>query len=258
LRARIADLPPISVPETLSVAPGIVDLWWWLYEPVEDAELWAAWEKLMSPEERQRHGNFRFSRDRRLFVATRALVRTTLSRYVPVPPADWRFVLGPTGKPRIGSPIVAPAIHFNLANTPGLVVCAVSVAHAALGVDAEQVDPNADLFSVAERYFSPLEAGELRALPPCERPHRFAAYWTLKESYIKARGLGLDLPLDKFYFLIGDDLVRIVFDSSTMSGDPERWRFALLDLPSGHKIAVGVDTGGASLCLRATQVLHAL
>jgi phosphopantetheinyl transferase len=95
-------------------------------------------ETLMTPEEHERYRRFRFERDRRMFLATRALVRTVLTRYATtVAPGDWRFAAGEHGKPRIAGPAVEPAIHFNLSNTPGLVVCAISIAHEVLGVDAE-------------------------------------------------------------------------------------------------------------------------
>ena len=41
---------------------------------------------------------------------------------------------------------------------------------------------------------------ELRALPPERQKERFFEYWTLKEAYIKARGMGLSIPLGKFSF----------------------------------------------------------
>jgi 4'-phosphopantetheinyl transferase len=47
---------------------------------------------------------------------------------------------------------------------------------------------------LAGRYFAPLEVDALGALPAAERLGRFFAYWTLKESYIKARGLGSPCP----------------------------------------------------------------
>jgi 4'-phosphopantetheinyl transferase len=252
LRALIHDLPAVSISETLALGPGIVDLWWRLCAPMEDSELPAAYE-LLTPDERCRLASFRLERDRRVFLATRMLVRTALSQYAPVASAEWRFVVGPHGKPRIDLPVVTPAIHFNLANTPGLVVCAVSVAHDLLGVDVEPVDRAVEALGIADRYFCPSEAHDLRALPACQQPRRFIAYWTLKESYIKARGLGLALPLDQFRFLIADDAVTIAFNAPE-AGDPTRWRFALIDAPLGHTIAVGVDTGGAALSLRVRQL----
>jgi 4'-phosphopantetheinyl transferase len=252
-RASVSQLRTVSIAETLASRQGIVDLWYYFYEGIDDAELLAAHEALLAPDERERHGSFHFERDRRLFLATRALVRTVLSSYATVAPADWRFATSEHGKPRIGSPVVTPPIYFNLANTPGMVVCVVSVAHEPLGVDAERIDREAEALGLAERYFSASEVRGLRALPACEQPRRFFAYWTLKESYIKARGLGLVLPLDQFSFLV-DDEISVVFDAR-LADDATCWRFALLDAPPNHMIAVGVKTGGAALSLRARQVV---
>ena len=44
---------------------------------------------------------FVFERDRRSFLMTRALVRTILSRYATVAPADWRFIANVHGRPEI-------------------------------------------------------------------------------------------------------------------------------------------------------------
>ena len=208
----------------------------------------------MTPDERARHRNFHFERDRRQFLATRALARVVLSHYAPVPPAEWRFVAGPHGKPRVTHPAVAPPLFFNLANTPGLVTCAVSVAHERLGVDVERVDRQSDILGLADRFFSPSEARALRALPAPEQNRRFFACWTLKESYIKARGLGLSLPLDQFSFHFDHQDISVAFDKS-LAEDAARWRFALLRAPPRHLIAIGVDTGGAALSWRAQPIV---
>jgi len=251
-RISINQLPAISIAETLTSEKGIVDLWCYFYEDI-DVELLAAYEALLTADERDRHKSFYFERERRLFLATRALVRTVLSNYSAVSPADWRFARNEHGKPLITAPIVAPAIYFNLANTPGLVVCAVSVAQEPVGVDAERIDREVEAAELANRYFSLSEASRLRALPTPEQPELFFAYWTLKESYIKARGLGLTLPLGQFSFRM-DHEIGVEFDAG-FADDASSWRFALLDAPPHHMIAVSVKTGGAALSLRATRVI---
>src|SRR5713226_1384012 len=55
---------------------------------------------LLSEDERQREGKFFFAADRHRFVVTRALLRTSLSRYAAVPPAAWRFEVDEYGRPR--------------------------------------------------------------------------------------------------------------------------------------------------------------
>jgi 4'-phosphopantetheinyl transferase len=251
-RILINQLSAVSIAETLSSEKGIVDLWYYFCEDI-DADLLAAYEALLTPDERDRYASFYFERDRRLFLATRALVRTVLSHYSAVSPADWRFAGNKHGKPRISSPAVAPAIHFNLANTPGLVVCAVSVAHEPVGVDAERIDRKVEAADLADRYFSSSEASKLRALPASEQLELFFAYWTLKESYIKARGLGLTVPLGQFSFRM-DDEIGVEFDAS-LADEASSWRFALLDAPPHYMIALSVKTGGAALSMRATRVI---
>jgi 4'-phosphopantetheinyl transferase len=254
-RTFVDQLRAVSVAETLTSEKGIVDLWYSFYDGI-DAELLAAHEALLTPDERDQHRSFYFEPDRRLFLATRALVRTVLSNYSAVSPADWRFTTGEHGKPLISGPAVTSPIHFNLANTPGLVVCVVSIAHESIGVDAERIDREVEAVGLAERYFSRSETSALRALPVSEQQGRFFAYWTLKESYIKARGLGLTLPTAGFAFLI-DEEISVVFDTG-FADDASSWRFALVDAPPDHMIAVSVKSDGRALSLRATHVVPLL
>ncbi len=249
---RIDQLPPVAPADTLAALPGVVDLWCFMYERVDEPSLFASYDELMAPDERARHRRFRFERDRHMFLATRALVRTALSHYADVAPADWRFATGERGKPEIAAPATKRPIRFNLSNTRGLVVCAVSVACRAVGVDTEILDGPGDKVSLANRCFSPHEVHALRCLPAADQQARFFSYWTLKESYVKARGLGFALPLDQFSFRLDDGPdIRITLDPR-LSDDPSRWRFALYRASSRHLIAVAADTAGATLSLRAT------
>ena len=111
-----------------------------------------------------------------------------------------------------------------------------------LGVDVESLDRATS--HVAEDFFAPIELAALRALPEAEQRERFLEYWTLKESYIKARGMGLALALDGFWFRF-DPLVLEVANGD----DPERWELAQLRLPR-HLIAVCVERGGGPIVLR--------
>jgi len=249
VRTSLLHCPPVAIAETLAGGPGIVDLWYWQYESAMDEALVAAGVSLMTGEEHERYRRLRFEPGRRLFLATRVLVREVLSRYISVNPAEWRFVSDPAGKPRIAQPVVSPTLHFNLANTSGLVVCGVTAAHEAIGVDAERSDRPVDYTALAARFFAPTEADDVRAQPPERRARRFFEYWTLKESYIKARGLGLRLPLDQFAFDIGHDKVGVSFTSPAL--DHTRWRFASVDAAPAYLIAIGAETGGTALSLRA-------
>ena len=62
-------------------------------------------------------------------------------------------------------------------------------------MDLERIRPYFGTEEIAERFFARREVVTVRALPaPC-RPEAFFACWRRKETYLKARGEGLSLPL---------------------------------------------------------------
>ena len=243
--------PSVSTEETLGGKTGIVDLWYWFYDSPDLAEHQRTLAALLDEEEQRRYARFRFEKNRLRFLAGRAIVRTVLSSYFQVAPKEWLFEYGSHGKPGIASPMTVPPLYFSLTKTSGLVACAVSQT-SLVGVDAEAIDRRIDLSGVAGRYFAPVEAAALSALPPRYRPGRFFAYWTLKESYVKARGVGLSLPLDRFWF----DFERsepVFHAEHSLDEHASEWRFALLKT-SHHRVATSLMTGGSPLLLRAAEI----
>ncbi len=73
-----------------------------------------------------------------------------------------------------------------------------------VGVDVEAFSRAEEIVPLAPKVFSLAEQEQLNALPAAERPHRALSLWTLKEAYIKARGMGLSLPLRGISFLFGE------------------------------------------------------
>ncbi|MEZ4443153.1 MAG: 4'-phosphopantetheinyl transferase superfamily protein [Polyangiaceae bacterium] len=250
----LSAVPAIPESARLPPPPG-VDLWCFFYEPHDAPELLAAYDALLTDDERVRHQRFYFEKDRLLFLATRALVRTTLSAYADLSPDAWRFDQGEHGKPFLIGEGARFGLAFNLSNTRGLVACAVSTTYERLGVDVENVERAGDTVGIADRFFSPHEVDALHALPVAEQQRRFFSYWTLKESYIKARGMGLAIPLDQFSFLLDEGPeIGIAFDPR-LEDDPSRWRFFLHQASPRHQLAVGVDSGGARPELRLACVV---
>ena len=175
---------------------GSVHLWQTDVLAASDRDLLSSYERLLSKEESARHRRFLRERDRDLFLVAHALVRTTLSRYCPVSPGAWEFEMGERGRPEIAGPVDA-GLRFNLSHTPGRAVCAVA-RDRDVGVDVERLSRVTQPLLIADRFFAPAEIAALRASHESQRRQRFFELWTLKESYIKARGLGLAIPLDQF------------------------------------------------------------
>lgn len=186
----------------------------WRYPPAElalandDVHVWRAsldraaaqlrhLERTLAPDEWDKAARFYFEKDRERYVVTRGLLRAILGRYLGLEPAQLRFSYGPYGKPRLSGGSGAGALRFNLSHSHGLALFAVSRGRE-IGIDVERVRPEFAGERIAEQFFSPREVAARRALPPESRVEAFFNCWTRKEAYVKARGQGLSLPLDRF------------------------------------------------------------
>ena len=221
------------------------------------AEAWAhheAYRALMSPDEHERMQRLIFERDRRRFLLTRALVRTALSRYAAVAPADWKFVPNAYGRPEIlDRPANVPDLRFNVSHTDGLIACAITVGRE-VGVDVEHIRRRLT-HDVAGRFFAASEVYDLRELPPDEQERVFFDYWTLKEAYIKARGMGLALPLADFAFRLNPlRAPKVVFEPA-LDDDETTWQFAQAWPTPVHRLGLAVRRTGRDLPIRLRHII---
>ena len=213
-----------------------------------------AYRQLLTPDENERMARFVFERDRQQFLITRALVRTTLSRYADVEPADWRFIANEFGRPEVlDRPPGVEDFRFNLSHTDGLIACAVTVARE-VGVDVENTNRDVT-HDVAGRFFAPREVADLRALPEADQHRVFFDYWTLKEAYIKARGLGLSLPLADFAFCLQPPAPPTIAFEPALNDDPASWQFFQATPTPTHRLGLAVRRHGDDLPIRLREVV---
>lgn len=224
---------------------GECDVWYAGVEELLAGDGEAQAFAVLAADERARHDRYLVDHARREYLATRLLARTLLGAVVGQEPKALSFVLGPWGKPVLTVP---DAPRFNLSNTRGMVACAIT-ARAEVGVDVERADRDVSGDSIAEHYFSRREVAALHALPPEARPERFFTLWTLKEAYIKARGMGLALPLDGFSMLVDDVPIGLAFEPS-IADDPSRWHLEQRLLAPALAAAVCVERGAAPANVR--------
>jgi 4'-phosphopantetheinyl transferase len=229
----------------IPLEPGEIHLWLAFYDDIPHGRLQAAYRALLDAAEKEQEPRFYFERDRRRYLVTRALVRTVLSRYAPIQPKDWTFSTNAYGRPDIANAQAKDAsLTFNLSHTRSLIVLGVT-RHRALGVDVENVRARPVSLDLADHYFAPQEVAALAAVPPHRQQYRFFEYWTLKEAYIKARGMGLSLPLDKFSFHYPDDhAVEIAIDPE-LADNAARWQFWQCRPTPEYLLAVCAERVGA-------------
>jgi surfactin synthase thioesterase subunit/phosphopantetheinyl transferase len=136
----------------------------------------------------------------RRFVAGRSRMRRILGAAVGTDPGELRLSTTASGKPFLADDH-GTGLRFNLAHSADDAALAYDF-HNDVGIDLERFRSDVDCRGLAARYFSPAEIDRLAsAADPVEW---FFRLWTGKEAYSKARGLGLNLPLDGYDILMND------------------------------------------------------
>jgi 4'-phosphopantetheinyl transferase len=135
-------------------------------------------------------------------------------------------------------------LRFNLTHTRGLVACVVTLDHDC-GIDIERLSERGNLMRVAEKMFA---AGELQALQLLDgqaKLERFYSYWTLRESYCKALGVGIaHSKRDHCFTGQGSGQWTIGFDTCSEQAS-RHWQFELTKPTAEHVAAVAIRTAGA-------------
>jgi 4'-phosphopantetheinyl transferase len=205
-------------------------------EPAAVEELHA----LLSADERERASRFHFARDRDRYVVGRGVLRALLGDYVRAAPELVRFHYGPQGKPHLAT----DGPRFNVSHSGAVALYAFSWS-GEVGIDVELFRPEFAREHIAERFFSPAEVATLRSLPDDLQPSAFLTCWTRKEAYIKARGEGLSLPLDRFDVSLHPDEPAALLRTAWSAEEPAQWRLTdLSDAASGYLAAVAIRDDG--------------
>ena len=192
---------------------------------------------VLSPDERIRADRYHFDKDRDLFVSCRAALRRVLGRRMGQTPADVPLETDAFGKPRVEG----VDFHFNVshAGTRGLVV----ISRCPVGIDLETLRRIEDAEAIAKRFFTSEEQAAIFRDDDRERiGRRFLMCWTLKEAYLKARGVGLSGSLTDFSVDIDSDPPRVLWAAGAWSDDEAEWSLGFVPTPNGYLGAVAVHS----------------
>lgn len=163
----------------------------------------ASWEELtafagtLTAEEQERADRFFFPRDRNHFVKGRGTLRIILGKLLGLPPSDVPLRKGKYGKPHLDTPKGTPPLHFNLSHSQGLILYAFSVEDE-IGIDLEKIRSDGTLVRSVSEFFTPAERARIEEPLQCGQFELFYRCWVMKEAYTKARGDGLQIPLNSF------------------------------------------------------------
>lgn len=169
---------------------------------------------------------FRRKEDARRAILSEAMIRLIIISRLDIRNQDIVLVKNEYGKPFLKD---YPDFQFNVSHSGEWVVCAVH--HLPVGIDVEQIQPM-DM-KIAQRFFSDQEYCDLMERNQAEQLLYFFDLWTLKESYIKALGKGLSIPLDSFSLQIAHGDISLKTDTLSMN-----WFFKQYDIDPGYKMSV--------------------
>ncbi len=160
-------------------------------------------------------------------IVAELLIRMTLCHKLNLPNNLISFKVDTHGKPYL---INNRTIHFNSAHSNEWVVCALDTTP--VGIDIELVVP-IDYDAIAQQFFSKEEYQDIYSKEPQQRLSYFYDLWTLKESYIKATGKGLLMPLNSFSLRIVGNIFRLVKEKISRP-----YYFYQYDIDRSYKMAV--------------------
>jgi 4'-phosphopantetheinyl transferase len=223
----------------LNLQPHQVDVWriWLDLPPASVKHL----KSTLSADESQRAARFRFATDRDRYIVAHGSLRNILSEYLGPEPNQLQFSANEHGKPALEDHI----LDFNLSHSGDYALVAVT-GGSKVGVDVELIRSDMEYEKIAERFFSPNEVIELRALPSEQKVRGFFNCWTRKEAYIKAHGLGLSLPLGSFDVSLTPNEPALLRATRPNPEEAARWTLVSLDVSSGYAGALAAEGKGLS------------
>lgn len=220
-----------------------VYVWWTRVPPALDQAERSACLGLLSEPERQRYARFIIDSAADEYLVAHVLTRTLLSRFANVAPDAWRFRRTEHGRPEIIGADGVAGLRFNLSHSTGVVACAVARGRD-VGIDVESFRGGRSMpVDLARRFFARPEVSAIENASPAEQVWLFCAHWTLKEAYLKARGLGLSVRLDWVTFALNQALPILADVHPALGETPDNWEFRLAGLTSRHVLALALGRG---------------
>jgi len=217
-------LQRLTLPLTI---PNYIEVWQFDFDfriPLQNAD-WV----LLNESERAYAMRFHVRDDQVRSIATRAVLRRLLGEKTLVSPKQLRFVTNESGKPGLQG---NNRIKFNVSHSGAYALIALSTS-SEVGIDIERHNYQLDTIRLSQLVFTPVE--QQLGL---KVTRRFTEQWVLKESVLKALGVGITNHLQA---------VSIVPDNvdgeySVIHTNPawQKIKAWLIDSPTGYASAIAV------------------
>jgi 4'-phosphopantetheinyl transferase len=230
--------PAFCVPPALPWSLGEAEVHVWLANLDRSLGQLSKLGSMLSAEEQVRANRFRFEKHRNRYIAARAVLRSLLAAYLEIDATAVQLSYNAHGKPDLADP--ADDLRFNLAHSSVLALYGITRGRN-IGIDVERIRPELAAEDIARRFFAPEEVAALSLLPEELRMKAFFKCWTRKEAFVKARGLGLSMPLDHFVVSLHPGETPALLSVKDDEQMPSRWAICELDPEEGYAAALAVE-----------------
>lgn len=200
-------------------------------------------------EEKERLARFVFRKDVRASLVGRLLMRKFVYDYGNIPYSDIILTRDANKKPILQN--VSLNLNFNVSHHGNYTVLAGETRNVKLGVDIMKLEYSggkdlSEFFRIMNRSFSRSEWKEIKNLSLNESAQisMFCRHWALKESYLKAIGVGITIDLGTIIFKTNSELSEnsVTTDTDLYINDiKQEWLFEETLLNSQHCIAVALQ-----------------
>lgn len=228
-----------SPPNIIQLLENEVHVW---YVPLDvSAVTLRHLQQTLSIDELSRVERFHLERDRYHWIIARGVLRRLLAQYLQRDPGYISFSYNQYGKPELLLPSKQrQPLHFNVSHSHNSALYAFAYRRH-VGVDIEYINSHVDYDAMARYSFSEAEYDALCLFPPEKRRRAFFQGWTRKEAYVKARGIGLVLPMKQFSIVLEPGVPTLRLSSNEDLLESERWSLQEITLGAEYAGALAVE-----------------
>ncbi|XP_028050848.1 L-aminoadipate-semialdehyde dehydrogenase-phosphopantetheinyl transferase [Monomorium pharaonis] len=211
-------------------------------------------------DEKERLKRFVFRKDVRASLVGRLLMRKFVNEYAGLPYDKITFIRDEHNRPILKDN--STPISFNVSHQGSYTVLAGETRNVKIGVDVMTLDYNGnknvpDYFRLMNKHFSTAEWEEIKdsSKSEAEQMSMFYRHWALKESYVKALGVGVFVDLGSIDFRTNSELSEDLITTDTIlciNGIKQNWLFEEILLDSRHCVAVALQENDNALGLHST------
>ncbi|MCM3135802.1 4'-phosphopantetheinyl transferase superfamily protein [Paenibacillus polysaccharolyticus] len=181
--------------------------------------------KFLDKSERTKIQGIKEARDAQRSLFSRLLIRIALIQLYGKTNEELVFKTNQYGKIYLKN---FENVYFNTSHSDDWIVCCLDTNE--IGIDIERIRPIN--VNIAKRFFSHDEYKYIERTTGDEQIVSFFRIWTAKESYVKAKGMGLSLALNSFSIDVHDQI------SKTYLLKDENWECCQLNFDEDYAMTI--------------------